>query len=252
MNEKPDVPKAVFSNKEEIKKAATDRPGGNNVLTEQWRNNNLFPRSKIMKVIAFNGSPHNDGVIQTALELMSKELENEKIETEIIQAGKEPIRGCVDCRKCRELGRCIFNDDMVNTAAEKVRAADGIIIGSPVYYGSIAGTFKCFLDRLFFSGLTLDFKPAAAVVSCRRSGGINAFHQMNNYFTLARAVIVPSIYWSIVHGNNSGEVLEDKEGVQIAKTSASNMAWLIKAIAHAKKETPLPEPPKRIRTNFIR
>ena len=205
-----------------------------------------------MKVIAFNGSPHNDGVIEAALELMCAELENEKIGTEIIQAGKEPIRGCIDCRKCRELGRCVFNDDMVNDAAEKVRAADGIIIGSPVYYGSIAGNFKCFLDRLFFPGLDLNFKPASAVVSCRRSGGINSFHQMNNYFTLARAVIVPSIYWGVIHGNNNTEVLEDKEGLQIVKTSAANMAWLIKAIAHAKKDIPLPEAPKRIRTNFVR
>ena len=206
----------------------------------------------MMKVIAFNGSPHDDGVIQTALELMCVELENEKIETEIIQGGKEAVHGCVDCRKCKELGKCVFNDDLVNSAAEKVRAADGIIIGSPVYYGSIAGNFKCFLDRLFFSGLTLDFKPASTVVSCRRSGGINAFHQLNNYFTLAKAVIVPSIYWSVVHGNNSAESQEDKEGLQIVKTSAVGMAWLIKAIALAKKEMPLPETPERIRTNFVR
>ena len=205
-----------------------------------------------MKVIAFNGSPHNNGVIQTAIESMCAEMENEKIGTEIIQAGKGAIRGCVDCRKCRELGKCAFDDDLVNVAAEKAREADGIIIGSPVYYGSIAGTFKCFLDRLFFSGLALDFKPASALVSCRRSGGINAYHQMNNYFTLARAVIVPSIYWPIMHGNNSEESQEDKEGLQIVKTTAANMAWLIKAIDKAKKEMPLPEKPDRIRTNFIR
>ena len=205
-----------------------------------------------MKVIAFNGSPHNNGVIASALELMCSELENEKIETEIIHAGKDPVRGCIDCRKCRELGTCVFNDDLVNESAGKVRTADGIIIGSPVYYGSIAGTFKCFLDRLFFPGLSLDYKPASAVVSCRRSGGINAFQQMNNYFNLAKAVIVPSIYWSIVHGNTKKEAEEDKEGLQIAKTSAANMAWFVKAIALAKKEIPLPDTPLRTRTNFIR
>ena len=205
-----------------------------------------------MKVIALNGSPHNDGVIQTALELFCGEFASEAIETEIIQAGKDASRGCIDCRKCRELGKCFFDDDPVNSTSEKIKQADGIVIGSPVYYGSIAGNFKCFLDRLFFSGLSLDFKPASALCSCRRSGGINAFHQLNNYFTLSRAVIVPSIYWSVVHGNTGKELLEDKEGLQIIKTSAHNMAWLVKAIDLAKKEMPLPSKPTRERTNFIR
>jgi len=205
-----------------------------------------------MNIIAFNGSPHNDGVIQTILEKMCEELEKEKIGTEIVQVGKENIRGCIDCRKCTELRKCVFNDDLVNSAAEKVNAASGIIIGSPVYYGSIAGNFKCFLDRLFFPGLNLSFKPASAVVSCRRSGGINAFHQLNNYFNLARAVIVPSIYWGVVHGNNREELMDDAEGLQIAKSSAQNMAWLIKALELAKKEIPLPEKFKRVRTNFVR
>ena len=205
-----------------------------------------------MKIIAFNGSPHNDGVIQSSLEIMAAELENEGINTEIIQAGKENIPGCIDCRKCRGLGKCFFDNDLVNSAAEKVNSADGIIIGSPVYYGSIAGNFKCFLDRLFFSGLRLEFKAATAVVSCRRSGGINAFHQMNNYFNLAGAFIVPSIYWGVIHGNNSEELKVDKEGCHIVKTSARNMAWLVKAIALAKKEIPVPAKAERPWTNFVR
>jgi multimeric flavodoxin WrbA len=204
-----------------------------------------------MKVIAFNGSPHHDGVIQQGIDLMAAVLAKEGIETEIVQAGKENIRGCIDCRKCRELGKCVFDDDLVNHAAEKVNSADGLIIGSPVYYGSIAGNFKCFLDRLFFSGLSLDFKPASALVSCRRSGGINAFHQMNNYLNLAKAVIVPSIYWGVIHGNTPEELSEDKEGIHIAETSAMNMAWLIKALALGKKEIPLPAKTKRPWTNFI-
>jgi len=205
-----------------------------------------------MKVMAFNGSPNNDGVIQNALELMCAELEHEDIRTEIVQVGKENIRGCIDCRKCRELGKCAFNDDLVNSAAEKVNAADGIIIGSPVYYGSIAGNFKCFLDRLFFSGLRLEYKAAAAVVSCRRAGGINAFHQMNNYFNLTGAFVAPSVYWEIVHGSNRKESLEDAEGLYVAKRSARSMAWLIKALALAKKEIPLPVVDTRPWTNFIR
>jgi multimeric flavodoxin WrbA len=205
-----------------------------------------------MKVIAFNGSPNNDGVIQNALELMCAELEHEGIQTEIAQVGKENIRGCIDCRKCRELGKCAFNDDLVNGAAEKANAAEGIIIGSPVYYGSIAGNFKCFLDRLFFSGLRLEYKAAAAVVSCRRAGGINAFHQMNNYFNLTGAFTAPSVYWEIVHGSNREESLQDTEGLYVAKCSARSMAWLIKALALAKKEIPLPAVDVRPWTNFIR
>ena len=206
----------------------------------------------IMKVIAFNGSPHGDGVIQTALERMCAVLARENIETEIVHTGNEIIRGCADCRKCRELHKCVFNDDIVNRAAEKVNNSCGIIIGSPVYYGGIAGAFKCFLDRLFFSGLDLEFKAAAAIVSCRRSGGIGVYQQINNYFNLAKAFIVPSMYWTVVHGNNPDELQEDKEGLQIAETSACNMAWLIKAIDLAKKELPLPEKTDRIRTNFVR
>jgi multimeric flavodoxin WrbA len=205
-----------------------------------------------MNIIAFNGSPHTDGVIQEGLTLMCGALEQEGIAAEIVQAGKENIRGCVDCRKCAELGSCVFNDDMVNRARERVDAADGIIIGSPVYYGSIAGNFKCFLDRLFFSGLKLDYKAAAALVSCRRSGGINTFHQLNNYFNLARAFIVPSIYWGVIHGNNREELEEDREGLQILETSGRHMAWLVKTLALGKKEIPLPPMTGRVRTNFIR
>jgi len=222
------------------------------VCSISLKNANELTGELTMKVIAFNGSPHNDGVIQSGLEIMAAELENEGINTEIIQAGKENIPGCIDCRKCRGLGKCSFDNDLVNEAAEKVNNADGIIIGSPVYYGSIAGNFKCFLDRLFFSGLNIKFKAAAAVVSCRRSGGINAFHQMNNYLNLAQAFIVPSVYWNVIHGNSGEELEKDEEGLHFLKTSARNMAWLIKALTLAKKEIPLPAEDKRPRTNFVR
>jgi multimeric flavodoxin WrbA len=205
-----------------------------------------------MKVIAVNGSPHHDGVIARGLEFMRAVLEKEGIETETIQAGRENIQGCIDCRKCRKTGKCAFDGDLVNRTAEMVNNADGLIIGSPVYYGSIAGNFKCFLDRLFFSGTRLDWKPAAALVSCRRSGGINAFHQMNNYLNLAGAVIVPSIYWGVIHGSSAEELMDDKEGIHIVETSARNMAWLMKTIALGKKEIPFPEKLKRPWTNFVR
>jgi multimeric flavodoxin WrbA len=205
-----------------------------------------------MKVVALNGSPHEDGVVRKGIAVMAAELKKEGIDTEIIHVGRLHVRGCIDCRQCRDLGRCVFNDDPVNEYAEKINRADGLILGSPVYYGSIAGAFKAFLDRLFFSGLSLKGKAAAAFVSLRRSGGINTFHQLNNYFNLSQALITPSVYWDVIHGNNESEVLEDREGLQIMEILGRNMAWLLKILELGKKEIPLSPDPKRERTNFIR
>jgi multimeric flavodoxin WrbA len=204
-----------------------------------------------MNVIAFNGSPHKDGVVYNGLAAMKGELEKEGIAAEIIHVGHEAIRGCIDCRKCRELGKCVFDNDIVNQSREKVNNADGIILGSPVYYGSIAGTFKSFLDRLFVPGVNLKFKVGAVAVSLRRTGGISTFHQLNNYFNLSQVVLTPSVYWDVIHGSNSEELKEDKEGIQILEISARNMAWLIKAIALGKQGSPLPADVKRERTSFI-
>jgi multimeric flavodoxin WrbA len=205
-----------------------------------------------MNVIALNGSPHQDGAVHKGIAVMGAELEKEGITLEIIHAGHLRIRGCVDCRKCRDLGVCVFNDDPVNEYAEKINHADGLILGSPVYYGSIAGAFKSLLDRLFFSGLNLKGKAAAVVVSLRRTGGIGTFHQLNNYLNLSQAVITPSAYWEVIHGNNEDEVLEDREGLQIMEISGRNMAWLLKTLALGKKENPPPANVRRERTNFIR
>jgi multimeric flavodoxin WrbA len=205
-----------------------------------------------MKVIAINGSPHTSGAVHKGLTTMAAELEKEGIAVEFVHAGKGVIRGCIDCRKCRELQRCVFDDDLVNQTREKVNEADGLIIGSPVYYGGIAGTFKSFLDRLFFPGLNIKHKAAAAVVSLRRSGGIATFHQLNNYLNLAQAVITPTQYWAVIHGNDSEEVSRDGEGMQIMRTAGRNMAWLIKVLAAGKKAFPLPEAEQFVRTNFIR
>jgi multimeric flavodoxin WrbA len=184
---------------------------------------------------------------------MKEELEKEGIGTEIVHVGGEDIRGCVDCRACRRPPfACAFNDDPVNACREKVNAADGLILGSPVYYGGVAGTFKSFLDRLFFPGLAMRCKPAAAAVSLRRSGGISTFHQLNNYLNLAQALIVPSVYWGVIHGNSPEELEEDREGLQIMRISGRNMAWLLKVLDAGAKEAPPPELPKREWTNFIR
>ena len=208
-----------------------------------------------MKVIAFNGSPHGEGVIAKGISVMVGELSKEGIETEVMHVGDKIIRGCMACRKCFETNRCVISNDPVHEAFDKMQAADGVILGSPVYYGSIAGTFKCFLDRLFFSRPDMRYKVGATVVSLRRTGGISTFHQLNNYFNLAQIIIAPGQYWDVIHGNSAEEVMQDEEGIQIIETQARNMAWLIKTLAAGKKEVPLPVPlamQERKRTNFIR
>ena len=205
-----------------------------------------------MKVIAFNGSPHHDGVIAKGISIMKGELEKEGISVELVHAGDKVIRGCMDCRKCRELGHCVLSGDPVNECFEKLKAADGVILGSPVYYGGVAGTFKSFLDRLFFPGPDMKYKVGATVVSLRRTGGITTFHQLNNYLNLAQIIITPGVYWEVIHGNNPEELDQDEEGLQLMEIQGRNMAWLIKTLAAGRKEIPLPPQPERRRTNFIR
>ena len=205
-----------------------------------------------MKVIAFNGSPNSNGVSAHGVSIIAAELKKEGIETEIIQIGNLKIQGCLACRKCRELGRCVIADDPVNECFEKMQKADGIILASPVYYGGIAGTYKSFLDRLFFPGANMKYKVGASVVSVRRAGGVSTFQQLNNYFNLAQIIITPGIYWDVIHGDAAGELSEDEEGMCIMETQGKNMAWLLKCLAAGKKETPLPQLPARVFTNFIR
>ena len=205
-----------------------------------------------MKVIAFNGSPHSDRGVGTGISVMKRVLEQEGITVEVVHLGNMKIQGCLDCRKCMELRRCSIEGDPVNEALEKLKTADGIILGSPVYYSGIAGTFKCFLDRLFFTRPDLKYKAGATVVSVRRTGGIAAFHQLNNYFNLAQVIITPGVYWNVIHGRSEDEFAQDEEGHSIMETQARNMAWLIKALAAGKRDIPLPELPKRKFTNFIR
>jgi multimeric flavodoxin WrbA len=211
-----------------------------------------------MKVIAFNGSPHRDGVIAAGFRLIQAELAAADIEMETIEVGGKNLRGCMDCRGCQKPGAagCVVQDDgpsygFINECRAKVEQADGLILGSPVYYGGIAGTYKCFLDRLFFQGTRLTYKPAAVVASLRRSGGIATFHQLCNYLTLAGAVIVPTCYWNVIHGNTPDELAEDKEAVSIMKGVGKNMAWLLKSLETARKTVPYPQHEPRNWTNFI-
>lgn len=204
-----------------------------------------------MKVLAINGSPHEKGCTFTAISLLAEELKRQKIETEIVSIGTKPLQGCIACGKCRENGLCIF-DDIVNVCIKKMKEADGIIIGSPVYYSGISGQMKSFLDRFFYVGPDLRFKVGVAVTSLRRSGGVDTFHQLNNFFNLAQVITVPSFYWNVIHGSTPDETLQDLEGVQIMRTLGKNMAWLLKAVSQAKETLPLPEQDTRVFTNFIR
>lgn len=207
-----------------------------------------------MKVLLVNGSPHAKGCTWVALSEISGQLEKAGIETEIMHIGHKAIRGCIDCRKCAETGYCIFTDDPVNEGIDKFRAADGIIVGSPVYYAGPNATLCAFMDRVFFlKAGPYAFKPAAAVSSCRRAGTVATMDRLNKYFTIARMPVVSSQYWNGIHGFTAEEARQDLEGLQTMRTLGDNMAWLLKCIEAGKKagiNPPKPEP--WIATNFIR
>jgi multimeric flavodoxin WrbA len=207
-----------------------------------------------MKVLLINGSPHAHGCTRTALDIVAVELERNGIETEVVHVGHKDIRGCIGCYKCRELGRCVFNNDMVNEVAKKLEEADGLVIGSPVYYAGPNGTLISFLNRLFFSAsFEKRFKVGAAVVSARRMGTTATLDQLNKYFLHGEMPVVASRYWNAVHGNNPEEVMKDEEGLQTMRVLGRNMAFLIRAIAREREAVGLPETdPTRIATNFIR
>jgi len=208
-----------------------------------------------MKVIALNGSPRQDGNTATALGLIGKILKDEGFDFEILHIGTQAINGCIGCGKCREteFNLCIFNQDFVNDWILKLRNADGIILGSPVYYSGIAGSFKSALDRLFYGKSALyRYKVGAAICAVRRSGGSSTLDQLMHYLTISEMFIVNSTYWNIVHGREKAEMLLDGEGVQTLETLADNMSFLIKSLKHAEPEIPRPTPRKRVGTNFIR
>ncbi len=202
------------------------------------------------KVLIINGSPHTAGCTATALKEMVKVFEKEKIETTTLQIGNKAIRGCISCNTCENRGKCVF-DDEVNEAAALFEEADGLVIGSPVYYGSPNGTLLSFLDRLFYSTpFQKHLKVGAAVVSCRRGGNTASFDVLNKYFTISSMPVASSTYWNQVHGFTAEDVLKDKEGLQTMRNLARNMSFMIKAIADGKKKYGAPELERSCFTSF--
>ena len=205
-----------------------------------------------MKVLLINGSPRAKGNTALGLAEMAKIFEAQGIEVETIHVGNKAIRGCIACRRCAELGKCVF-DDLVNEVAPKLEAADGIVVGSPVYYAGPNATVTAFLDRLFFSTrFDKTMKVGAAAVVCRRGGASATFDRLNKYFTIAGMPVASSYYWNSLHGREPGEAEQDGEGMYTMRTLARNMAFLMKSIALGKEKYGLPEQEEHVWTHFIR
>ena len=202
------------------------------------------------KVILLNGSAHQHGCTAPALDEMIKVFEAEGVETELIQVGTKEIRGCIGCNKCFEAGKCTF-DDLVNEVAPKFEAADGLVVGSPVYYSSPNGNIVSFMDRLFYSAhFSKHMKVGAAVVSCRRGGSTASFDVLNKYFTISGMPVASSTYWNQVHGFTAEDVKKDLEGLQTLRNLARNMSFMIKAFADAKEKYGYPEVESGCFTSF--
>lgn len=205
-----------------------------------------------MKVLMINGSPRAKGNTYTALCEMEKVFKEEGIETELVHIGNKDIRGCIACLSCKGKGKCVF-DDMVNEVAPKFEACDGLVVGSPVYYASANATLIAFLTRLFYSTpFDKTMKVGAGVVAARRGGLSATFDEINKFFTISGMPVASGQYWNSIHGSASGEALQDEEGLQIMRTLARNMTFLMKSIALGKEQYGIPEKEPFQRTNFIR
>ncbi len=205
-----------------------------------------------MKVLVINGSPHVNGCTARGLKEVEDTLRQHGIEVKHIDVGTKDIRGCIACNFCRTNGRCVFND-MVNEVAPDFAEADGLLVGSPVYYAGANGQLLSFLDRLFYStATTIDktMKVGASVISSRRAGSTSAFDEINKYFTISAMPVVSSTYWNEVHGFTAEDVEADQEGLQTMRNLGTNMAYLIKAINMAKQTSPLPAQERQFFTSF--
>ena len=205
-----------------------------------------------MKVLLINGSPKAKGNTAFALEQMAEVFASQGIDPEVIHVGNLPIRGCIACGSCYKTGKCVI-DDIVNEIAPKFEEADGIVVGSPVYYASANATLIALLDRLFYSThFDKRMKVGASIVVARRGGCSSTFDELNKYFTISGMPIASSHYWNSIHGGKPGEAAQDAEGIATMRNLAKNMAFLMKSIALGKETYGLPEYDKRETTNFIR
>ena len=205
-----------------------------------------------MKVLMLNGSPHAEGNTYTALQEMEKVFVREGIETEILHIGNKDIRGCIGCGSCAKTGKCVF-DDMVNETAGKFEACDGLVVGSPVYYASANATLVAFLTRLFYSTrFDKTMKVGAAVAAARRGGLTATYDELNKFFGISGMPIASGQYWNGIHGTAPGEAAQDAEGLQMMRTLAENMTFLMKSIALGKEKYGVPQREPFTRTNFIR
>ena len=211
-----------------------------------------------MKVVAFNGSPNQEGNTYHAIKMVAEELKAEGIEVEIVHVGNKVLRGCIACGGCarNQNEKCVLPGDEVNEWIQKMKEADGIILGSPVHFSSIGATMKAFLDRAFYvtssNKSMLRHKVGASVVAVRRSGGVTTFDQLNNYINYAEMLMPTSNYWNVIHGTTPGEARQDEEGKQIMGMLGKNMAWLMKLVEYGRGEVKEPEREKKVFTNFIR
>lgn len=204
-----------------------------------------------MKVLIINGSPHKVGCTSVALKELENTLNLEGIDTESVYIGSTSVRGCIGCGTCRKTMECSF-DDIVNKIAKKFEQADGLVVGTPVYYAGASGTVISLLDRLFYStSFSKVMKVGAAVISSRRAGSTSAFDEINKYFTIAGMPIVSSTYWNEIHGSKKSDALKDLEGLQTMRNLGKNMAFLIKSIKLGEKEYEIPTMEREYRTSFI-
>lgn len=205
-----------------------------------------------MKVLILNGSPRANGNTALALKEMEAVFAAEGIETETVVVGNKDIRGCMACGNCGKTGKCVF-DDIVNELAAKFESADGLVIGSPVYYASANATLMALMQRMFYSShFDKSMKVGAAVVCARRGGCSATFDEMNKFFTISGMPVAPSAYWNSIHGGAPGQADQDEEGKHTMRTLARNMAFLMKSIALGKEQFGLPEKEPKPFTNFIR
>ncbi len=203
-----------------------------------------------MKVLLVNGSPRKEGNTFVALKEVANQLAKHGVDSEIVWIGTKPVRGCIACGTCHD-NRCSFNDDITNSVIAKMEECDGLVIGSPVYYGQPAGQVCCLQQRMMYAGSSvMANKPAAGICVCRRGGATAAFQSLNMPFQMTNMPVVTSQYWNILYGRTEGESALDVEGLQTVRTLADNMAWLLKKIATGEGEAPVREP--RMPMNFIR